>query len=87
MDKFLDVVTEASDLRTLAHFVCKYAIHTCSIKDNLNARLQSAQNEAGESERDNLWDCVADFLTNSDLQFVVWQYINSTGGLEGEERV
>ena len=47
VDKFLDVGTEGSDLRTLARFVCKYAIHTCTIKDDLKARLQSAQNEAG----------------------------------------
>jgi hypothetical protein len=77
VDKFLDVGTEGSDLRTLARFVCKYAIHTCTIKDDLKARLQSAQNEVGESEGENLWDCVADFLTNSDLAFAVWQYINS----------
>ena len=77
VDKFLDVRAEGMDLKTFSHFVCKYAIH-------IKARLQSAQKEAGELEKDNLWDCVADFLTNSDLAFAVWQY--STVQVTGRRR-
>jgi hypothetical protein len=84
VEKFLDVTMEGMDLRTLASFVCKYAFHTCTIKDDLKMRLQSAQKEAGELEKDNLWDCVADFLTNSDLAFAVWQY--STVQVTGRRR-
>ena len=66
------------DMSTLALFVCKYAIHASTIKDDLKNRLRFEQQKSSDArEEANLLACTVDFLTNSDLAFAAWQYINS----------
>jgi hypothetical protein len=61
------------EVETLA-FVCKYALHTSRIKDDIKKRSREAQKTASASggEEDNLWNCAAGLLTNNDLAFAVW---------------
>lgn len=74
----VDALLDGEDMSTLALFVCKYAVHASTIKDDLKKRLRMEQQKSSDAgEESNLWTCAADFLTNSDLAFAAWQYFNS----------
>jgi hypothetical protein len=75
------------DMSTLALFVCKYAIHASTIKDDLKKHLRFEQQKSSDArEEANLLACTVDFLTNSDLAFAAWQYINSANDWKDKRR-